>query len=385
MNFDLTEKEKSFINKIDELMKTFARGKNLETKDEKSSENILRELLPRLGEIFYLEMELRDPVQSEFGCNDKVCFIKAMETLAGYSQSVFLSVEMSTRMFGSVLATWGNDRQKEKWLDPLIKGNLLGALALSEDTMNIESDPLKTHGREERGTIFVSGSKSYVINGPIADVIAVVGNFDDRPAFFIVEKDSTGLSIGERLNTLGYDGTVISGLQLMDCVVAEDQIIGPFREKNILNKMKLWENQILIGASLGMMKSSFEAAKAYAKTHTAGGKPIIAYQEVAFKLAEMLTLYQTSQLLGYKAVWTASVDPKAAESLIWCAKVFCTESAEKISSEALKVLAREGYFTDNDTELAYRCAKYAQIAGTSTEIARVKIGDDAMAFVHGRV
>jgi alkylation response protein AidB-like acyl-CoA dehydrogenase len=126
------------------------------------------------------------------------------------------------------------------------------------------------------------------------------------------------------------------------------------------------------------MKTAFESAKAYAKAHRTGGKPIIAFQEIGFKLSEMLTLFQTAQLFAYRTAWAADHNSKEAESLTLCAKVFCTESAEQVAGEALKILGGSGYISGNAAEQAYRCAKYGQIAGTSTEIARVKIGDAAL-------
>ena len=159
-----------------------------------------------------------------------------------------------------------------------------------------------------------------------------------------------------------------------------DQVIGPFEDLSILDTLRLWENQILLGASLGLMKAAFESARDYAKTHRSGGKPIIAYQEVAFKLSEMLTLLQTSQLFAYRTAWTLETSRKDAESLMWCAKVFCTEAAEKVSGYSLQILAGSGFISGNPAEVAYRCAKYGQIAGTSTEISRVKIGDAALGY-----
>jgi len=370
MNFEFTETENAFINSIHEVIMPFTEELDLESSNPQQAEKTLRSLLPRLAEISYL---------NPFAGGDALSAV-AMETLAAHSQSVFLSVETSTRLFGGVVNAWGNEKQKKRWLTPLVQGKIIGALALSEETLNIENDPLKTTGRENDDRILVTGDKSYVVNGPIADWIAVAGTFEDKVAFFMIRKGSRGLVTGKRLETMGYEGAVISPLRLMDCRISEDTVIGPFQEKGILNQLRLWENRMIIGAGLGMMKSSYETAKEYAKTHTSGGKPIIAYQEVGFKLAEMLTLYQTSQLLAYRAIWEAGKNPKTAESLMLCAKVFCTESAEKIASDALKILAGKGFCTANPAERAYRCAKYIQIAGTSTEISRVKIGDEALGY-----
>ena len=141
-------------------------------------------------------------------------------------------------------------------------------------------------------------------------------------------------------------------------------------DKYVLNGVKMWITNGPIA----------DVAVIYAKTHKSGGKPIIAYQEVAFKLSEMLTLQQTSQLFAYRTAWTLETSPKEAESLMWCAKVFCTEAAEKVSGYSLQILAGSGFISGNPSETAYRCAKYGQIAGTSTEISRVKIGDAALGY-----
>jgi alkylation response protein AidB-like acyl-CoA dehydrogenase len=128
------------------------------------------------------------------------------------------------------------------------------------------------------------------------------------------------------------------------------------------------------------MKAAFEEAKAHAKTHRSGGKPIIAYQEVGFKLSEMLTQLQTAELLAYRTAWSAENGAEDVESLLLCAKVFCAEAAENVTGAALQILSGKGYFGQSVSERAYRCAKYTQIAGTSTEIARVRIGDEALGY-----
>ena len=93
-----------------------------------------------------------------------------------------------------------------------------------------------------------------------------------------------------------------------------------------------------------------------------------------------LTMLQTAQLLAYRTAWTLENVPNEAYELMLSAKVFCTEAAEQICSEAMKILGGSGYISGNRAELAYRCAKFGQIAGTSTEIARVKIGDAALGY-----
>jgi alkylation response protein AidB-like acyl-CoA dehydrogenase len=371
MNFDFSLAEQAFFKDIQDRIKAYADGKNLETQDFPQ----VKDALAILGKTPYLKLGLETP--EGFG---GISLMGAMETLAALSPSLYLSIEMSTRFFGGIVATWGNDRQKAQWLAPLMMGKLLGAVALSEDSLNVDYDPLKTTGTRDGDFLNITGEKTFVVNGPVADRIAVAGQMNGRLALFIVEKGASGLCSGDPFSTLGYEGTAISRISLKSCRISMDQVIGPFEDLSILDTLRLWENQILLGASLGLMKAAFESARDYAKTHRSGGKPIIAYQEVAFKLSEMLTLLQTSQLFAYRTAWTLETSRKDAESLMWCAKVFCTEAAEKVSGYSLQILAGSGFISGNPAEVAYRCAKYGQIAGTSTEISRVKIGDAALGY-----
>jgi alkylation response protein AidB-like acyl-CoA dehydrogenase len=371
MNFDFSEAEQALFKDIQDRMRRYAAGKNLETQEISR----IKDALAILGKTPYLKLGLENP--KGFGGTS---LMGAMETLAALSPSLYLSVEMSARLFGGIVAAWGNTAQKKQWLDPLMKGQCLGAVALSEDSLNVDNDPLKTTGTQNGEFLSITGDKTYVINGPVADWFAVAGVMNGRLALFIVEQGNSGLSAGDPFHTLGYEGTSISRISLRNCRISMDQVICPVEEHRILATLRLWENQILLGASLGLMRASFESAREFAKTHRSGGKPIIAYQEVAFKLSEMLTLLQTSQLFAYRTAWTLDTSPMAAESLMWCAKVFCTEAAEKVAGYSLQILAGSGYISGNPSEIAYRCAKYGQIAGTSTEISRVKIGDAALGY-----
>ncbi len=374
MNYDFNDKEFNLFVEIHTRISEFANGKDLESYDTKNSEKNTRLALALLSETPYLKLG----IEKIEDYNGLLTLMGAMEVIAGISPSLFLSVETSTRIFGRILSTWGSDFQKEKLLPALLGGKIIGAVGLSEDAMNVDNDPLKTTATADGDQVKISGRKQYVINAPLADWIAVAGQMDGKNAVFLVEKGSPGLTIGEKTATLGYEGVAICSISLANCVIASNQVIFPKNDKAMLNTLKLWENQILIGASLGLMKKAFESAKNYSKKHKTGGKPIIAYQEVGFKLSQMLTLFQTSQLFAYRAAWTADADPKEVESLTLCAKVFCTESAEQVAGDAMKILGGAGFLSGNPVEEAYRYAKYGQIAGTSTEISRVKIGDAAL-------
>jgi alkylation response protein AidB-like acyl-CoA dehydrogenase len=370
MNFDFTEREKDIRDRVRDVFDAASKAAlmQLEQGDDIPVKSEVLRWMKALGQTGYLSLGL------ESG-KDSTELLAAQETLAAISPSLFLSAETSVRIFGRLIAVYGTPEQQTEFLPALTEGRLIGAVALSEGGMSIENNPLTTTGRMVGGGFKVSGSKTYVVNGPIADWIAVAGTEEERIAFFLIQKGSEGLSTGERLATLGYSGVAASAISVENCPVPPRYVIGDCKGKEPLRSIRAWEDGILTAGSLGLMQRCYETAVPYAKSHESGGRPIIRYQEVGFKLAEMLTLMQTAQLLAYRAAWMAEVGDREAPVLAHCAKVFCAESAEAVASDALQILGGHGYIRGNLAEEGYRNAKYLQIAGTSTEISRMKIGD----------
>ncbi|MBL7225328.1 MAG: acyl-CoA dehydrogenase [Desulfobacteraceae bacterium] len=373
MNFDFGETEKALCEKIKGLFDADSRAAlaNLESGDVNDIRDATMKWLMVLGQAGYLTPGLDD------GKNN-VGLTAIRESLAVISPSLYLTVEVTARIFGRLVAVYGTPDQKDEITPSLQEGRLIGAVAISEDVMNIENDPLNTTGVSNGDGFLVSGSKGHVVNGPIADWIAVAAKTGDGLAFFLVKKETKGLAIGQRLSMLGYDGLTISRVSLENCPVPSNCIIGPFDGEEQLKTVRTWEDQILTASSLGLIKRSLDAALTFAKGHRSGNKPIIAYQEVGFKLAEMVTLFQTARLLAYRAAWMAEAGDREAAVLAHCAKVFCAESAEEVASHALQILGGQGYLSGNPAEEAYRDAKYLQIAGTSSEISRMKIADGVL-------
>ncbi len=373
MNFDFKDKEIAIREKLGGLFDSDSRAalEKLEGEETQQIRDHILDWLLKLGQTGYLSLGLENG-------KDSVSLLAAQETLATISPSLFLSVEVTARLFGRLVASFGTPEQKNKILPHIKEGRLIGAVALSETGMSIGNAPMDTSALSMDGGFQVDGAKGHVVNAPIADWIAVAGNWGEDIVFFLIRKDADGLSMGQRLSTLGYNGTTISPISLENCFVQSNAVIGPLKEENLLKTLRTWEDQILTAGSLGLMHRSFDTARAYAKNHESGGKPIIAYQEVAFKLAEMLTLLHTAQLLAYRAAWMVETGDREAGVLVHCAKVFCSESAEEVASSALQILGEKGYVQGNPAEEGYRNAKYLRIAGTSSEISRMKIADEVL-------
>ncbi len=373
MDFDFSEAEIAFCEKLKGLLGSVPeKGLSRFEKDKvQESRKGLLDWLEKLAGVDYLSLGM-DPG------SHAVTLTAAQEELAALDPSLFLAAEVSARIFGRLLAVYGTPEQKEKILPGVTGGRLIGAVGLSEGGMNIENEPLGTRGVKSDTGLLVSGTKAHVVNAPVADWFAVAGNFEQGPAFFLMENGHEGLSLSPGFTMTGYRGVAVSTLTLEKAPVPPDRVIGPFKDDQRFKTVRSWEDQILTAAGLGVMKAAYETARNHAKTHMSGGKPIIAYQEVGFKLSEMLTLFQTAQLLAYRAAWMVEAGQREAPVVAHCAKVFCAESAEKVASEALQILGAQGCLQGNPAEEGYCNAKYLQVAGTSTEISRMKIGDGVL-------
>ena len=373
MNFDYSETQRNLCEKVKGVFDTDTEASfaKLESGDDDAIRIVVSKYLKTLGQVGYLTRGLENG-------KDTVGLVAAQESLARISPSLFLSVEVNARIFGRLIAVYGTADQKSQFLPDLKEGRLIGTVALSEGGMNIENNPLHTAGVQVGDSFLVTGEKNHVVNAPIADWIAIAGKMKEKIVFFVIKNRSKGLSIGQRLPTMGYNGMAISTISLENCSALSKYVIGPFEGEAPLKTIRTWEDQILTAGSLGLMHRCYTTALSYAKNHTSGNKPIIAYQEVGFKLAEMLTLLQTAQLLAYRAAWMAETNNRETNVVAYCAKVFCAESAEEVASQALQILGVHGYIDGNPAEEGYRNAKYLQIAGTSTEISRMKIADGVL-------
>ncbi|MGD9332651.1 MAG: acyl-CoA dehydrogenase family protein [Desulfobacterales bacterium] len=375
MDFDFSAQDQKRFDAIRSIARAAPAEDQLAGGTPEETSKALRKVLKDLAAAGYLGLGLEGHREA-----DAVTLMGAMETLAVQTRSLFLAVEMSTRVVGRALARWAAEPRQKQWLADLRRGEWLGALALSETTMNVENDPLATLATRKGDRICLNGQKQYVINAPLADRIGIVGMLEERPALFFVDRSADGLIISERRRTMGYDGLHLSDLVCRECDLPKEDVLFPPQGTPVLERLRRWENEILLAAALGLMQAAYTEARDFAQSHRSGGKPIIAYQEVGFKLAEMLTLCQTAQLLAYRAVWTMACEPKEGISLIWCAKVFATEAAERVAGDALRILAGQGFCSGSAAASAYRAVKWTQIGGLSTEIARVKIGDHALGY-----
>ncbi|MDY6832510.1 MAG: acyl-CoA dehydrogenase family protein [Thermodesulfobacteriota bacterium] len=371
MEYEFTQAEKQAIEETEKIAgQVFADAGRTATPEARRG--LVQSLAKALAPTNYMKAGLCDDTPFDAAA------MGAMIAVSGNGPGFFIAFETGVRQMGRLIAEYGNKDQQDRFLAPLQKGELIGTVALCEKTMNVVNDPLATQGVRKAGGVVVSGEKGFVVNGGAADLFAVVGRLEEGLGVFLVERGAKGVILNPVLDNSDYGQLSSCRMVLEGCEIPETHVIGPVAGEKLLADLRMWENQVLIAAAVGMMNAALFSATLFAKTHRTGGKPAIAFQEVGFKLAEMFTLVETSQLMAYKTGWLNAEKERETEVFTDCAKVFCTESAEDVAGSALRILSLEGLAPDHPAQAALRWAKYAQIAGTSTEIARMHIGDAAL-------
>ncbi len=366
MNFDWTEQERNVRERVSQALAEFRAPDSANLSELRNSTLGILRTLARIG---YLDLDSR---------KDTMPLLAAQELVARVSGSLFLAVEVTARLFGGILAEFGVTTAAKDLLTSARRGEIIGSVAVSESQPVGESYPHPTEAELVNDRYVVSGLKSFVSNAPIADWIAVMGEVDRDWAIFLVRPGQVGVTIGPRMRTLGYDELAVSTVEMRRVEVSSELVIGPFPDRTRLRNFYVVQDHILTMASVGLMQRTVDAAKEYSLSHCRHGKPVFRYQEIRFKLAEMLTLSQTAQLLAYRAAWLSSVQDPEARTVLNCAKVFSAEAAEQVASIAVQIMAGHGYVRDNPIEQAYRDAKFAAIAGTTSEMGRMEIAQDLL-------
>jgi alkylation response protein AidB-like acyl-CoA dehydrogenase len=381
MNFDLTDTQKELKKDLIHWLKEKSQGLIPATQgDLKAQDDHVRSFLQKLGRAdVYLKTGI-DPEQTQHSpFSEALTWVFLAEELARFSPSLFVAIEYSTRLFGGLISRYGKERHREEFLIPLQKGTLLGAIAMAESSRNFPEKEIKTLGQKVGNSFRLSGQKKQVINSPIADCLAVTGKTDGQWAIFLIKPGQEGLFVGEPQKTLGFNQLVIADITMNQCLVPEDRVIGPFPNADFLDELQTRLNLIVTTASLGVLDRALQDAKKVAAEKQDGPKPLRAYQTISFKLAEMFTLFQTSQWMLYRTAWMLEAKVSGAETMAAATKVFVTEAAETVAREAMQIKAGEGFLAGNTAEECYRDARFGPVSGDTSEVLRLRIADDCLA------
>jgi butyryl-CoA dehydrogenase len=279
----------------------------------------------------------------------------------------------------SILMAWANDAQKERWLKPLARGEMLGAFCLTEPHVGSQADGLKTTAVREGDDYVLNGVKQFITSGKYGDV-AIVMAVTDKAAgkrgisAFIVPTATPGYTVARLEDKMGQHSSDTAQILFENCRVPAANRIGDEGQGLKIALSGLEGGRIGIAAqSVGMARAAFDAALAYSKERVAFGQPIFEHQAVQFRLGEMATQIEAArQLIHHAASLKDAGRPCLKEAAM--AKLFASEMAERVCSAAIQTLGGYGYVSDFPVERIYRDVRVCQIYEGTSDVQKILIG-----------
>ena len=373
MNFEFNEEQLA----VRDAARDFARNVLLPgviERDEK--QQFPAEEIKQLGELGFLGMMV-DPKYGGGGM-DTVSYVLAMEEISKIdaSASVVMSVNNSLVCWG--LEKYGTEEQKQKYLVPLAKGEIIGAFCLSEPEAGSDATSQRTTAIDKGDYYLVNGTKNWITNGGTASVYLVIAQTHPEKKHkginaLIIEKGMDGFVVGPKENKLGIRGSDTHSLMFQDVKVPKENRIGEDGFGFSFAMKVLSGGRIGIASqALGIASGAFELAMAYSKERKAFGTEISNHQAIAFKLADMATEIEAARLLCLKAADDKD-NGRDYDISGAMAKVFASETAMKTTVEAVQVHGGYGFVKEYHVERLMRDAKITQIYEGTSEIQRIVI------------
>ena len=305
-------------------------------------------------------------------------YVTAIEQLAILDPSIGLSMAAHNSLCTGHILQFGNEDQKKKWLPKLASAEWIGAWGLTEHNTGSDAGGMATTAVKDGDYWVLNGAKNFIthaISGDIAVVIARTGEKGDSHGMtaFVIEKGISGFSSGKKEDKLGMRASETAELIFDNCKVPDENVLGSVGDGFIQSMKVLDGGRISIAAlSLGIAKGAFQAALQYSKERIQFGKPISKFQAIAFKLSDMATEIEASELLIYNAAEKKNRgDKMTLEGAM--SKYYSSEVAVKIATDAVQILGGYGYTKDFVVERFYRDSKLCTIGEGTSEIQKLVI------------
>ncbi len=305
-------------------------------------------------------------------------YITVIEEISKVDPSIGLSVAAHNSLCTNHILTFGNEEQKKKYLPKLATAEYIGAWGLTEHNTGSDAGGMNTTAVKDGDFWIINGAKNFIthaISGDVAVVIVRTGEKGDSKGMtaFVLEKGMAGFSSGKKENKLGMRASETAELVFDSCRVPDANRLGEVGQ-GFVQAMKILDGgRISIGAlSLGISKGAYEAALKYSKERHQFGQPISSFQGISFKLADMATEIEASELLLHKAAYLKQ-QHKPVTTLGAMAKMYASEACVKIANEAVQIHGGYGYTKDFPVEKFYRDSKLCTIGEGTTEIQKLVI------------
>ncbi|MEO6174570.1 MAG: acyl-CoA dehydrogenase family protein [Flavobacterium circumlabens] len=373
MNFDYNETQSMIAQSIKEFAEKNIRPNIMEW-DEAQIFPV--PLFKKLGEMGFMGVLVPEEYGgSGLGYHE---YITVVEEISKVDPSIGLSVAAHNSLCTNHILTFGNEEQKKKWLPKLATAEFIGAWGLTEHNTGSDAGGMNTTAVKDGDFWVVNGAKNFIthaISGDVAVVIVRTGEKGDSKGMtaFVFEKGMPGFTSGKKENKLGMRASETAELVFDNCRVPDANRLGEVGQGFIQAMKVLDGGRISIGAlSLGIAKGAYEAALKYSKERYQFGQPISSFQGISFKLADMATEIEASELLLHKAAFLKQ-EHRPVTTLGAMAKMYASEVCVKVANEAVQIHGGYGYTKDFPVEKFYRDSKLCTIGEGTTEIQKLVI------------
>jgi alkylation response protein AidB-like acyl-CoA dehydrogenase len=363
---------------VRDMVRQFARRELAPTAAERDrNPSFPSEAFARMAELGLMGMTV--PAAQGGAGTDYVSYVLAIMEIAAACGATSTAFQVHNSLVCLALLKHGTAEQQERWLRPLAEGRMLGCFCLTEPSAGSDAAAIATRATRAGNRFVLNGTKQFITSGRSADVALVFAVTDPAAgkkglSAFIVPTDTPGYTVARTEHTMGQRSSDHCQITFDDCVVLPEQLLGAEGDGLRIALGGLEGGRIGVAAqSVGMARAAYEAALAYAQERRTFGKPIIEHQAVAFRLADMATLLQAAELMVLHAARLRDQGvPCLKEASM--AKLFASEAAERICSDAIQTHGGYGYLNDFPVERIYRDVRVCSIYEGTSDIQRLVIG-----------
>lgn len=335
-----------------------------------------KELFKKAGEFGFMGILVPESLGgSGLGYQEYVTII---EEISKVDPSIGLSVAAHNSLCTNHILLFGNDDQKNKWIPKLASGQYLGAWGLTENNSGSDASGMSSTAVKKGDEWVLNGTKNFITHGISGDIAVAVFRTGEKgqkrnATAFVIERGAEGFKAGKKENKLGMRASETAEMIFDNCIVSDKNRLGEVGEGFIQSMKILDGGRISIAAlSLGISRGAFNASLKYSKERVQFGKPISSFQGISFKLAEMATEIEASELLIRKASHEKNMNRPMTKLSAMC-KMYASEVCVKISNEAVQIHGGYGFIKDFPVEKFLRDSKLCTIGEGTTEIQKLVI------------
>jgi len=337
---------------------------------------IPRAIYDKMGEVGFLG--LVTPAEYGGTGTDTVCYSIVVEEISRVCGSTGLSVAAHNSLGSMPIVIAGTEEQKKMYLPEIAGGGVLSSFCLTEPQAGSDASRTQTRAVLKGDQYVINGTKIYVTNGGLAKYFIITAMTEPEKGVhgisaFIVEKDSPGFAIGTHEVKLGVRGSSTTEVLFEDCTIPKENLLGKEGEGFKIFMKTLDGGRISIGAmALGIAQGAMEASVSFANDRHQFGKPIAKFQAIQNMIADMATEIKAARLMVYDASRRKDAGLPFSEESAMC-KLFASETAMRVTANAVQIHGGYGYTTDYPVERYYRDAKLTTIGEGTSEIQRLVI------------